>query len=37
MKHAWIRAHRNIEPVKVMCQVLDVSTSGYYEAFGRAP
>lgn len=37
MKHAWIRAHRDTYPIKVMCQVLDVSTSGYYEAFGRAP
>ncbi len=37
MKHAWIRAHRDTYPVKVMCQVLGVSTSGYYEAFGRAP
>jgi putative transposase len=37
VKHAWIRDHRDTYPVRVMCQLLDVSTSGYYEAIGRAP
>ena len=37
MKYAWIRDHRDIFPVKIMCQILEVSTSGYYEAFGRTP
>jgi putative transposase len=37
VKHAWIRDHRDIFPVKTMCQVLEVSTSGYYEAIGRTP
>jgi hypothetical protein len=37
VKHAWIRDHRDTYPVRVMCQLLDVSTSGYDEAIGRAP
>ena len=30
MKYAWIREHRDSFPVAVLCQVLEVSTSGYY-------
>ena len=30
MKYAWITKHRDSFPVAVMCDVLDVSTSGYY-------
>ena len=32
MKYAWIRAHRDSYPVKIMCQVLEVSASGYYDS-----
>ena len=35
MKYAWIHEHRDSYPVAVMCDVLDVSTSGYYEAIDR--
>ena len=37
MKHAWIRKHRDSFPVARMCEVLDVSTSGYYAAVDRSP
>ena len=37
MKHAWISEHRDSFPVARMCEVLDVSTSGYYAATGREP
>ena len=30
MKYAWIREQRDLFPVTVLCEVLDVSTSGYY-------
>ena len=30
MKYAWIRDQRDLFPVTVLCEVLDVSTSGYY-------
>jgi putative transposase len=32
VKYAWIRAHRDSYPVKIMCKVLEVSTSGYYDS-----
>lgn len=32
MKYAWIHAHRDSYPVKIMCKVLEVSTSGYYDS-----
>jgi putative transposase len=32
VKYAWIAAHRDSYPVKLMCDVLDVSTSGYYDS-----
>lgn len=35
MKYAWIKEHRREFPVAVMCTVLEVSTSGYYEAQDR--
>ena len=35
MKYAWITEHRDSFPVAIMCQVLDVSTSGYYDALVR--
>ncbi len=37
MKHAWIQKHRDSFPVKVMCQVLQVSTGGYYDSLDREP
>ena len=35
MKHAWITQHRDSFPVALMCDVLDVSKSGYYAALER--
>ena len=37
MKYAWIREHRDSFPVIVACQVLEVSTSGYYAWLDREP
>ena len=37
MKYAWITKHRDSFPVAVMCDVLQVSTSGYYDALQRRP
>jgi putative transposase len=31
VKYAWIAKHRAVWPVKVTCEMLDVSTSGYFE------
>ena len=35
MKYAWITRHRDLFPIAVMCDVLLVSTSGYYASLGR--
>ena len=35
MKYAWIAAQRGSWPVRTMCQVLDVSSSGFYEWLRR--
>ena len=35
MKYAWIREHRDSFPVALMCEVLDVSKSGYYSSIER--
>lgn len=35
MKYAWITRRRDSYPIAVMCDVLDVSTSGYYASIGR--
>ena len=35
MKYAWITEHRDSFPVAVMCEVLDVSKSGYYSSLER--
>ena len=35
MKYAWIFRHCDSFPIAVMCQVLHVSTSGYYAAVDR--
>lgn len=37
MKYAWIREHRDSFPISVMCEMLEVSTSGYYDALERPP
>ena len=37
MKYAWIKQHRDDYPVTLMCDALDVSTSGYYESLKRRP
>ena len=37
MKYAWITEHRDSFPVAFMCQVLHVSTSGYYASLDRTP
>lgn len=35
MKYAWIREHRDSFPVAVLCEVLEVSASGYYDWLDR--
>ena len=37
MRYAWIREHRDSFPVAVACEVLEVSTSGYYAWLDREP
>ena len=37
MKYAWITEHRDSFPVGVTCDVLGVSSSGYYDSLGRPP
>jgi putative transposase len=37
VKYAWIREHRDSFPVAVLCDVLKVSTSGYYAGLDREP
>jgi len=37
MKYAWIQEHRDSFPVAVACDVLAVSSSGYYAWLDRAP
>ena len=37
MKYAWIKGHKKQFPVTVMCRVLRVSTSGYYDSVKRNP
>src|SRR5690606_29470272 len=35
MKYAWIREHRDSFPVLLMCDLLEVSRSGYYDSIDR--
>jgi putative transposase len=35
VKYAWIQAHRDSFPVALMCDVFDVSKSGYYASIDR--
>ena len=37
MKYAWIKKHRKLFPVAVICRALKVSTSGYYDSVKRRP
>ena len=37
MKYAWIHEHCDSFPVTVLCDVLEVSTSGYYESRTKQP
>lgn len=37
MKYAWIAEHRDSFPIAVMCAVLNVSPSGFYDSVGRTP
>jgi putative transposase len=37
MKYAWIKRHSDSFPVALMCQLLGVSRSGYYDSIGRPP
>lgn len=37
MKYAWIQTHHNEYPVSLMCDVMNVSTSGYYSQLQRQP
>lgn len=37
MKYAWIHEHRDSFPIAAMCDVLRVSTSGYYDSLQREP
>ncbi len=37
MKYAWVTKHGDSFPIAVMCEVLDVSTSGYYASVDREP
>jgi len=37
VKYAWIKKHKRLFPATVMCKVLKVSTSGYYDSLKRQP
>lgn len=37
MKYQFINEHRHEHPVRTMCRVLQVSSSGFYDWFGRPP
>jgi putative transposase len=35
MKYAWIQKHKRLFPTAVMCRLLNVSSSGYYDSIKR--
>jgi len=37
VKYAWIQKHKRLFPISVMCRLLNVSTSGYYDSLKRQP
>ena len=37
MKYGFIARHRTVWPVRVMCRVMTVSASGYYDWAARSP
>jgi len=37
VKYAWITRHRDLYPITLLCELLSVSTSGYYAAVARQP
>ena len=37
MKYAWIKQHRDLFPVSVMCRAMNVSPSGYYQSLKAEP
>jgi putative transposase len=37
MKYAWIKKHKRLFRIAVMCKILKVSTSGYYDSIKRRP
>jgi len=37
MRYQWIKKHRRRYPLVLMCRILQVSTSGFYDWSGRAP
>jgi len=37
VKYAWIAKQRGTWPTRVMCTLLEVSSSGFYEWLGRGP
>ncbi len=37
MKYAWLTKHKRLFPAAVICHVLNVSTSGYYDSIKRQP
>jgi len=37
VKYAWIREHRDSFPIAILCDVLEVSASGYYAWLDREP
>lgn len=37
MKYAWIEANRDSFPIRTMCQVLEVSRSGFYKSLQASP
>ena len=37
MKFAFVARYRPVWPTRMMCRLLCVSASGFYESFGRSP